>query len=132
MYNWSERCINARLKVQISNACWMHCFHLRQALVAETLPKGYSQILNILLYIVHSTKGKALLTGLFLIICDDMRALYGNFPYQSKVSWLSKGKLLTNVMELRGDYYIFSKPSQITFKLFSIQNWIFFLTYLSK
>ncbi|KAG5860802.1 hypothetical protein JTB14_019157 [Gonioctena quinquepunctata] len=57
----------ARLKEQMPNACWVHCFLHRRTLAAKTLPQEYSQVLNIIIKIVNSIKGKALQTRLFRI-----------------------------------------------------------------
>ncbi|XP_071053350.1 zinc finger BED domain-containing protein 5-like [Onthophagus taurus] len=102
----------ARLKEQMPNACWMHCFLHRQALAAKTLPQEYSQVLNIIINIVNSIKGKALQTRLFRIICEDMGALHRNLLYHTEVRWLSKGKVLTRVMELRAELLVYLQQAK--------------------
>lgn len=102
----------ARLKEQMPNACWMHCFLHRQALAAKTLPQEYSQVLNIIINIVNSIKGKALQTRLFRIICEDMGALHRNLLYHTEVRWLSKGKVLTRVMELRAELLVYLEQAK--------------------
>ncbi|XP_054723267.1 zinc finger BED domain-containing protein 5-like [Uloborus diversus] len=102
----------ARLKEQMPNACWMHCFLHRQALAAKTLPQEYSQVLHIIISIVNSIKGKALQTRLFRLICDDMGALHRNLLYHTEVRWLSKGKVLTRVMELRAELLVYLQQAK--------------------
>nr|XP_022909864.1 protein FAM200A-like [Onthophagus taurus] len=102
----------ARLKEQMPNACWMHCFLHRQALAAKTLPQEYSQVLNIIINIVNSIKGKALQTRLFRIICEDMGALHRNLLYHTEVRWLSKGKVLTRVVELRAELLVYLQQAK--------------------
>lgn len=65
-----------RLKKLMPNACWMHCFLHRQALAAKTLPQEYNEVLNIIIKIVNSIKGKALQTRIFRMICEDMGSLH--------------------------------------------------------
>lgn len=127
--DWAQKCIGicsdgakamtgaksgfiARLKEQMPNACWMHCFLHRQALAAKTLPQEYSQVLNIIINIVNSIKGKALQTRLFRIICEDMGALHRNLLYHTEVRWLSKGKVLTRVMELRAELLVYLQQAK--------------------
>lgn len=102
----------ARLKEQMPNACWMHCFLHRQALAAKSLPQEYSQVLNIIINIVNSIKGKALQTRLFRIICEDMGTLHRNLLYHTEVRWLSKGKVLTRVMELRAELLVYLQQAK--------------------
>lgn len=102
----------ARLKEQMPNASWMHCFLHRQALASKTLPQEYSQVLNIIINIVNSIKGKALQTRLFRVICEDMGAQHCNLLYHTEVRWLSKGKVLTRVMELRAELLVYLQQAK--------------------
>lgn len=95
-----------KLKELMPNAYWMHCFLHRQALAAKTLPQEYNEVLNIVIKIVNSIKGKSLQTRLFRIICEDMGSLHQNLLYHTEVRWLSKGKVLTRVFELRAELLV--------------------------
>ena len=108
----------ARLKEQMPNACWVHCFLHRQALAAKACPQEYSQVLNIAIKIVNSIKGKALQTRLFRIICEDMGALHQNLLYHTEVRWLSKGKVLARVMELRAELLIYLQQAKSEYSEF--------------
>ncbi|KAL0822667.1 hypothetical protein ABMA28_004690 [Loxostege sticticalis] len=110
----------ARLKEQMPNTCWTHCFLHRQALAAKTLPTEYGQVLNVIVKMVNSIKGKALQTRLFRKICEDMGALHQNLLYHTEVRWLSRGKVLARVLELRAELLIYLQ--QNTPNLFVIPN----------
>lgn len=60
--NWANKygTFIAKLKKQMPNACWVHCFFDRQAVAAKTFLQEYSQVLNININIVNYIKGKAL------------------------------------------------------------------------
>ncbi|CAH2101128.1 unnamed protein product [Euphydryas editha] len=81
----------ARLKEQMPNAYWTHYFLHRQALAAKILPQKSSQVLNIIIKIINSIKGKALQTRLFRKNCEDIGALHQNLLYHTEVK-LSKAK----------------------------------------
>lgn len=85
------------------NVSWTHCFLHRQALAAKLLPSDLNDVLKEVIKIVNSIKGKALQTRLFRIVCEDMGSLHHNLLYHTEVRWLSKGKVLTLVLELKAE-----------------------------
>ncbi|XP_050547005.1 zinc finger BED domain-containing protein 5-like [Daktulosphaira vitifoliae] len=102
----------ARLKEQMPNARWVQCFLHHQAHAAKTFPQEYSKVLNIIIKIINSIKGKALQTQLFRIICEDMGVLQQNLLYHTEVRWFLKGKVLTRVMELRAELLIYLQQAK--------------------
>ncbi|GBP39123.1 Protein FAM200B [Eumeta japonica] len=62
------------------------------ALAAKVVPSDLNDVLNEVIKIVNSIKGKALQNQLFRIICEDMGSLHQNLFYHTEVRWLSKGK----------------------------------------
>lgn len=74
-----------KLKAQMLNACWMHCFLHRQAVAVKTLPQEYNEVFNIIIKIVNSIKGKALQTRLLQKNCQDMGSLHQNLLYHTEV-----------------------------------------------
>ncbi|XP_023210685.1 zinc finger BED domain-containing protein 5-like [Centruroides sculpturatus] len=97
----------AKLKSIMPNVSWTHCFLHRHALVAKVLPSDLNEVLKEVIKIVNSIKGKALQTRLFRIICEDMGSLHQNLLYHTEVRWLSKGKVLTRVLELKAELLMF-------------------------
>ncbi|GBP84554.1 Protein FAM200B [Eumeta japonica] len=62
------------------------------ALVAKIVPSDLNDVLNEVIKIVNSIKGKALQNQLFRMICEDMGSLHQNLFYHTEARWLSKGK----------------------------------------
>ncbi|KAK5648664.1 hypothetical protein RI129_003556 [Pyrocoelia pectoralis] len=116
--NGSKSGFITTLKELMPNACWMHCFLHRQALAAKTLPQEYNQVLNIIIKIVNSIKGKSLQTRLFPVICQDMCSLHQNLLYHTEGRWLSKGKVLTRVFELRAELLVYLQQARSEYSKF--------------
>lgn len=85
------------------NATWMHCFLHRQALASKSLPDAFNDVLNNVVRVVNSIKGEALQTRLFRKICEDISPLHRNLLYLTEVRWLSRGKVLARVLELKAE-----------------------------
>ena len=57
--------------------------------------------------IVNYIKGSAINSRLFALLCDDMQADHRQLLFHSSVRWLSRGKVLSRVYELRNELAVF-------------------------
>jgi hypothetical protein len=89
-------------------------------------------VLKEVIKIVNSIKGKALQTRLFRIICEDMGSLHQNLLYHTDVRWLSKGKVLTRVMELKPELLMFLQEAKSKYANHFCDNvWLLKLAFLA-
>lgn len=122
----------AKLKSIMPNVSWTHCFLHRQALAATVLPSDLYDVLQEVIKVVNSIKGKALQTRLFRIICEDMGSLHQNLLYHTEVRWLSKGKVLTRVLELKAELLMFFQDSKSKYSNYFCDSvWLLKLAFLA-
>ncbi|CAH1109770.1 unnamed protein product [Psylliodes chrysocephalus] len=67
---------------------------------------------------ISQTTRKALQARLFRIICEYIGALHQHLLYHTEVRWLSKGKVLTRVMELRAELLIYLQQAKSEYSEF--------------
>lgn len=122
----------AKLKSIMPNISWTHCFLHRQALAAKVVPSDLNDVLKEVIKIVNSIKGKALQTRLFRIVCEDMGSLHQNLLYHTEVRWLSKGKVLARVLELRAELLMFLQDAKSEYaNRFCDPIWLLKLAFLA-
>lgn len=100
-------------------AVWKHCIIHRQALAAKKMPNELRAVLDEAVKIVNTIKSRSLNARLFKIMCDDMGAQFKQLLLHSEVRWLSRGKVLTRLCELREEAFLFlllTPPSPNIFK----------------
>ncbi|KAM4592425.1 zinc finger BED domain-containing protein 5-like [Odontesthes bonariensis] len=88
-------------------AVWSHCIIHRQALAAKKMPEQLRTVLNEAVLIVNFIKARALNSCLFSILCEEMGAHYRGLLLHTEVRWLSRGKVLTRLCELREEILLF-------------------------
>ena len=97
----------SRIKAQNQNVRTTHCFLHREELAAKTLPKALSDVLDGAVDIVHFIKARPLKSRLFSIICEEMGAEHQSLLLHTAVRWLSRGKVLDRLYELREELRVF-------------------------
>ena len=75
--------------------------------VQEDLAIVFKEFASVVKYIY--IKSRPLHTCLFRILCNEMGAEHGGHPFHSKICWLSRGKLLERVANLRHETRTFLK-----------------------
>ena len=78
-----------------------HCMLYRQALATQDLNEELHSVLNYMVKIINFVKANHLNTHLFRILCEEMGPGHENVLLHSEVRWLSKGKVVKRVYELR-------------------------------
>ena len=71
-------------------------------------------------------------TRLFRVLCDKMGAEHNGLPFHSDIRWLSRGKVLERVANLRNEISTFLKEQKHEFvDRFSDDEWIAKLLFLA-
>jgi len=91
----------ARIKEIIPSVTWYYCCIHREALVTKKIPEKLKQILNESVKIVNLIKNKLLNSRLFERLYKDMDSEHNQLLLHCEVRWLSRGKVLSRVWELR-------------------------------
>ena len=102
----------ARVKEKASHVLTTHCVLHRQALASKTLPKILKEAMGIVVQTVNFIRGRALNHRLFKKFCDEIGAEHGVLLYHTEVRWLSRGSVLTRVVELQDEILEFLKHQQ--------------------
>ena len=123
----------AYLARQAPNVLQTHCWLHREALASRTLPPPLKEVLQLAIKIVNYIKSSALNTRLFRLFCEDMDASHLNLLFHTSVRWLSCGRMLGRVYELRDELTEFLKIQQKDdwASLFKDADWTAKLIYLT-
>ena len=103
---------NSGVVTRISEAAgnditWKHCFIHREALAAKGIPDNLRGVLNDVVKVIIIIKGNALSSRLFKLLCLEMGADHSHLLYHTEVRWLSRGRILTRIYDLRMEIHIF-------------------------
>ncbi|XP_012501552.1 PREDICTED: SCAN domain-containing protein 3 [Propithecus coquereli] len=109
-----------------------HCFIHRESLAMKKISAELNSVLTDIVKIVNYVKSNALNSRLFSLLCDNMEADHKQLLLHSEIWWLSRGKVLSRMFEIRNELLVFlqgKKPSWS--QLFKDVNWTARLAYLS-
>ncbi|XP_078504130.1 zinc finger BED domain-containing protein 5-like [Lissotriton helveticus] len=79
---------------------WTHCMIHREALAVRNIDSELEDVLNSAIKLVNFIKTRA---RLFAILCAEMGAEHDGLLFHTEVRWLSRGKVLTRIFELRNE-----------------------------
>ena len=102
----SKRGFRALVQRKTSNVLFTHCFIYGEALASQTLRCGLQDVLKVNIKIMNFVKSGASHTSIQKL-CEDMGSEHINLLHYTKVRWLSEGKVLSRVFELRDKLKIF-------------------------
>ncbi|XP_054276637.1 zinc finger BED domain-containing protein 5-like [Macrosteles quadrilineatus] len=123
----------ARVKQVATQATFTHCCLHREALVSKNCPESLKKVLSQAVKTVNFIKARALHSRLFAILCDDMGSLHRQLLLHTEVRWLSRGKVLTRLFELRNEVFVFLSDKNFEFKdCFADELWMSRLVYLAE
>lgn len=121
-----------KLKELMSHIEWIHCFLHRLALAAKKMPDNLKNVLSEAVKIVNYINSRPLQCRLFSTLCEEMGSKNKSLLFYTEVRWLSRGKVLTRIFELRNELQIFFKDKNSTFSTYFQDNeTLLFLAYLS-
>ncbi|GFU18954.1 zinc finger MYM-type protein 6 [Trichonephila clavipes] len=84
-----------------------HCMIHRQALVAKDMYEELHNILQDAVNSINYIKCNSLKSRLFSILCNEMGSTYDRLLLHTEVRWLSRGKILRRIFDLRNEVYAF-------------------------
>ncbi|XP_064093835.1 protein FAM200B-like [Macrobrachium nipponense] len=101
-------------------------------LAAQKLSNDLHKVMKEVIQIVNFIKAKALNSRLFSQMCSDFDSTLMHLLYHSEVRWLSRGKVLQRLLDLRTETEMFltEKKHQLAHK-FSDSNWLMQVAYLA-
>ena len=97
----STKGFTALAKKENENIITVHCFLHREALVAQTIGTELRAVMDKVVQMVNYIKSRPLKSRLFALICEEMGAKYKTLLLHTEVRWLSRGRVLCRVYELR-------------------------------
>lgn len=121
------------IKKASPNAEWTHCVIHREALASRHLSSELSEVMTDIVGVVNLIKTRPLKTRVFSAICEEMGAEHQAVLFHCEARWLSRGKVLSRVFELREGIRMFLEQEHKyeVARKFSEENFLMKLAYLS-
>ena len=95
------------IKKKYENVIVTHRFLHREALMSKTLGENLREVLDEVVKMVNFIKVRPAKSRLFEKICINMDSQHKQLLLHTDVRWLSRGKVLTRVHELRQELLAF-------------------------
>ncbi|KAM4749061.1 zinc finger BED domain-containing protein 5-like [Rhinophrynus dorsalis] len=84
-----------------------HCMIHRQILATKTLPQELQEVMKSVVSAVNYVKASALNSRLFSKLCNELDSSNNVLLFHTDVRWLSRGKVLKRVFDLRDELKMF-------------------------
>ncbi|XP_062046909.1 zinc finger MYM-type protein 6 [Lepus europaeus] len=129
------RCAALRAKIRevaSDRVAFTPCFLHRERLAAEELSPGLHKTLLQAAQMLSFVKSNALNSRMLTILCEETGSQHVHLPLPAEVRWLSRGRSLTRLFELRHEVDIFlnQKHSDLA-RHFRDEEWVAKLAYLA-
>ena len=114
------------------NVVSSHCILHQHGLASKTLPSCLKSVLEIVVKVVNFIRARALNHRVFKTMCQEMNSEPIVLLLHTEVRWLSRGKVLARVFELRESIEMFLRERNSDFlQYFEDPNFIISLAYLA-
>ena len=104
-----------RIQEVATEAVWTHCFIHREALAAKELSADLHCVLSECVSVVNFIKSRPLNQRLFTVLCEEMGAQHTTLLLHTEVRWLSRGRILTRIFQLREEVLQFLRVNDNKF-----------------
>ncbi|XP_059213683.1 SCAN domain-containing protein 3-like [Centropristis striata] len=123
--------LTARIKEVAPECESTHCIIHREMLASRKMPLELNSVLNDVVKVINHVKAHALNSRLFEQLCEEMDAEHRRLILYTEIRWLSRGKSLARVFELREPLqrFLSEKKSPLAAH-FSDEEWVAKLAYL--
>jgi zinc finger BED domain-containing protein 5/7/8/9 len=122
----------AQIKSKAPNVLATHCFIHREHLAAKEMSLHLNDVLQTCVKIVNSIKSSSLNSRLFSVLCSEMGSDHHQLLLHTEVRWLSRGRVLSRIYELRNEVKTFLEEHNMqSHSCFTSNEWIASLAYLS-
>ena len=112
----------------VSSYCILH----QHALASKTLPSCLKSVLEIVVKVVNFIRARALNHRVFKTMCQEINSEHIVLLLHTEVRWLSRGKVLARVFELRESIEMFLRERNSDFlQYFEDPNFVISLAYLA-
>ena len=110
-----------------------HCCTHREALMTKVLPEELSETMKHCIDIVNFIKERALNSRIFSSLCEEMGSEHQSLLYYTHVRWLSRGKVLARLFELRHEVsqFLLSQKNHDLRKHLEDDYWVAKLAYMA-
>lgn len=110
----------------------VHCSIHREVLITKRCPADLKVVLDETVKVVNFIKGRALNSRLFHNLCEEMDSIHKQLLFHTDVRWLSRGKVLSRVFELRQEILVFLTETNFELReRFTNELWLCRLAYLA-
>lgn len=109
-----------------------HCVLHREALAVKKMPQTLRTVVDEAVKVVNRIKARPLQSRLFKILCEEMGSKHTSLLLHTEVRWLSRGRVLNRLFELRDEVRMFSFDEPLEeMQRFQDKEWLQRLAYLA-
>jgi hypothetical protein len=106
--------------------------HVNEALASRDLEPKLHSALQLAVKVVKFVNARLLNSRLFAVLCEEMQTDHKSLLLHSEVRWLSRGKVLKRLVELKEEVRRFLQDSgSPLYQYFLDKKWFVLLSYLS-
>lgn len=120
-----------RLLEVCPNALWTHCNVHGEVLVTKSMSDNLKNVLSQSIKIVNFIKSRPLQSCLFEKLCEEMDNTHKSLLLHTEARWLSKGKVLARLVELRKEIIMFLDEKSDLVKWLRDKKFVLELAYLA-
>ncbi|KAJ0183269.1 hypothetical protein K1T71_001245 [Dendrolimus kikuchii] len=109
-----------------------HCILHRQALAMKHMPSNLKLVMDEAVKIINVIKSRPLQSRLFSLLCEVYGNKHKTLLLYTEVRWLSRGKTLIRLFELRAELQTFLSDTSFNLKYrFYDKTWLFRLSFMA-
>lgn len=120
----------SRMKQKATNATSSHCIIHRHSFATKRMPEDLQAVLNDAVKIINHVKSRPLQARLLKLTAEDLGLNHFQLLLHTEVRWLSRGKILARLFELK-DALVATFTNQAFIEKLTNSDWLLILAYLS-